>query len=113
MRARGGAFRRLTRASHLPVELSADGRRLLTSSYSAAGGVASVVDIETGSVRPLLKGQDIFTLALSRDGRSVLAWVQTGLNPPFGPRGDVVRVNWDKSRTVLAKNGDQVADWNL
>jgi hypothetical protein len=113
MQQGGGGLRRLTRTSHVPLACSADGGRVLTATYSASGGVASVVDFETGSVRPLVKATEVFPHAISRDGRSILTWVRTGLNPPFGPRGDVVRVDWDMRQTVLVKNGDQFADWNL
>jgi hypothetical protein len=113
MQSGGDGLERVTRTSHVPLEWSADGRRLLTSTYNTKGAVGSVVDVETKNVRVLVKGKTLFPLALSRDGRSLLAWIQRGLNPPFGPRGDLVRVNWDKSQTTLVRNGDQLADWNL
>jgi Tol biopolymer transport system component len=110
MRPTGKGLQRVTRTSQAPVEWSADGRRLLTSSYSKSGSVLSVVDVRTGSIRPLIRGQFVIPLSLSKDGRSVLAWA---LNPRTKPEGDLVRVNWNGRRTTLVKNAGQFADWNL
>ncbi len=103
MLPRGGGLRRLTRTDG-PIDWSADGRRLLTSIVSKWDTKSSVVDIGTGHIRTLVGGTDVFTLALSRDGRFVLAWAG----------GNLVRVSWDdRSQTVLARNVDELADWNL
>jgi hypothetical protein len=29
------------------------------------------------------------------------------------PLGNLVRVSWDRSQTILVKDVDQLADWNL
>jgi Tol biopolymer transport system component len=110
MRPTGEQLRRVTQTSHLPVAWSADGRRLLTSTYSKSGGVLSVIDTQTGSKRPLIRGQLVLPLSLSKDGRSVLAWA---LSPVRKPEGDLVRVDWNGRRTTLVKDADQLADWNL
>lgn len=110
MRPTGEGLKRVTRTSHAPVEWSADGQRLLTSTYSTSGGVLSVINLSTGSIRPLLRGQLVLPLSLARDGRSILAWA---LSPTRKPDGDLVRVDLDGRRTTLVKNADQLADWNL
>lgn len=110
MRPTGTGLQRATRTSHLPVAWSADGRRLLTSTYRKSGGELSVIDMPTGSIRPLLRGQLVLPLSLSKDGRFILAWT---LSPLRKPQGDLVRVTWDGRRTTLVKNADQLADWNL
>lgn len=38
------------------------------------------------------------------------AWVRSARTPLLG---NLVRVGWDKSQTILAKDADQLADWNL
>jgi Tol biopolymer transport system component len=110
MQPSGKGLRRVTRSSHTPVEWSSDGRRLLTSTYSKSEGVLSVVDMQTQSIRPLLRGQLVLPLSLSKDGRSILAWA---LHPVRKPEGDVVRVDWNGRRTVLVTDAGQLADWNL
>jgi Tol biopolymer transport system component len=110
MRPSGTGLQRVTRTSHGPIEWSADGRRLLTSTSSRSGSVLSVVDVRTGSVRPLVRGQLVIPLAFSRNGRSVLAWA---LNPHRKPEGDLVRVDWHGRRTTLVENAGEFADWNL
>jgi len=110
MRPSGTGLQRVTRTSHAPIAWSADGRRLLTSTSSTSGSVLSVVDVRTGSIRPLIRGQFVIPLSLSRNGRSVLAWA---LNPRTKPEGDLVRVDWNGRRTTLVKNAGQFADWNL
>jgi hypothetical protein len=65
---------------------------------------SSALDVETGIIRTLVRGRNVFTLALSRDGRFALVWI----------RRNLVRVSWDgRSQTVLARNVDELADWNL
>jgi hypothetical protein len=103
----GGGLRRLTRASHFSIEWSADGRKLLTSTYRSSSGMGNVVDVETARVHPVLRGRHVIPLALSHDGRSVLAWVPSTL-----PHGNLVRVGLEKTRTILMKDADQLADWN-
>jgi Tol biopolymer transport system component len=110
MRPSGMGLRRVTRTSHAPVEWSADGRRLLTSTYSKSGSVLSVIDIETRAIRLLIRGQFILPLSLSKDGRSILAWA---LSPVRKPDGDLVRVDWNGRRTTLVKDAGQRGDWNL
>lgn len=110
MRSSGTGLRRVTRTSHGPIEWSADGRRLLTSTSTTSGSVLSVVDVPTASIRPLIRGQFVIPLALSRNGRSILAWA---LNPRTKPEGDLVRVDWGGRRTTLVTNAGQFADWNL
>jgi Tol biopolymer transport system component len=104
MRPRGDGFRRLARGNHVPIEWSADGRHLLTSTVSASRMTSSALDVETGTIRTLVRGRNVFALALSRDGRFALVWIHRNL----------VRVSWDgRSQTVLARNVDELADWNL
>lgn len=74
MRPSGKGVKRMTRASHAPVEWSGDGRRLLTSTYSKSGSALSVIDMKTGAIRPVIRGQFVIPLSLSKDGRSVLTW---------------------------------------
>jgi Tol biopolymer transport system component len=92
MRPTGKGLQRVTRTSHAPVGWSANGQRLLTSSYSKSGGVLSVINVPTGSIRPLVRGQLVLPLSLARDGRSILAWT---LSPTRKPQGDLVRVDLD------------------
>ncbi len=68
MRPSGMGLRRVTRTSHAPVEWSADGRRLLTSTYSKSGSVLSVIDMETRAIRPLIRGQFVLPLRSRRTG---------------------------------------------
>lgn len=110
MRPQGDGRQRLTRTSHGPIQWDSTGRRLLTSTVNPAGVAASVVDAGNASVRPLIQGPLVLPLALSRNGRSVLAWVRSARTPLLG---NLVRVGWDKSQTILAKDVDQLADWNL
>ena len=110
MRPTGEGLERVTQTSHAPVEWSADGQRLLTSSYSKSGGVLSVINVPKGSIRPLVRGQLVIPLSFARDGRSILAWA---LSPTRKPQGDLVRVDLDGRRTTLVENADQFADWNL
>jgi len=111
MRPSGKGLKRVTRTSHAPVEWSGDGRRLLTSTYSKSGSVLSVIDMETGAIRrPVIRGQFVIPLSLSKDGRSVLTW---SLSPVRKPEGDLVRVDWNARRTTLVRNAGQFADWNL
>jgi len=110
MQPDGSGPRRVTRMSNLPVVWSADGTRLLTSTYTTSDGVVSVVDMETGTVRPAIRGQFVIPLSLSRNGRSVLAWV---LSQVRKPEGDLVRVDRNGRRTTLVRNAGELADWNL
>jgi Tol biopolymer transport system component len=110
MRPSGTGLQRVTGTSHGPIEWSADGNRLLTSTSGASGSVLSVVDVRTGTIRPLTRGQFVIPLAFSNDGREILAWA---LNPRTKPEGDLVRVDWNGRRTTLVKNAGQFADWNL
>jgi Tol biopolymer transport system component len=110
MQPDGGGPQRVTRMSNLPVVWSADGKRLLTSTYTTSDGVVSVVDMETGTVRPVVRGQFVIPLSLSRSGRSVLAWVQSQVRKP---EGDLVRVDRNGRRTTLVRNAGELADWNL
>ena len=110
MQPDGSGPRRVTRMSNLPVVWSADGTRLLTSRYTTSDGVVSVVDMETGTVRPVIRGQFVIPLSLSRNGRSVLAWV---LSQVRKPEGDLVRVDRNGRRTTLVRNAGELADWNL
>jgi Tol biopolymer transport system component len=110
MRPSGRGHQRVTRSSHAPFEWSADGRRLLTSTNSKSGSVVSVIDMQTGSIRPLIRGQFVIPLSLSKDGRSILAWA---LSPVRKPEGDLVRVDWNGRQTTLVRNAGQFADWNL
>jgi Tol biopolymer transport system component len=110
MQPSGSGLQRVTRTSHGPVEWSVDGRRLLTSSSSKSGVVVSVIDMETRAIRPLIRGQLVLPLSLSKDGRSVLAWA---LSPVRKPEGDLVRVDEKGRRTTLVKDAGQRADWNL
>lgn len=92
----------MTRGSHAPVAWSADGRRLMTSTYdSASSGSIGVIDVETAASVASCRG-------ISRDGGSILAWV-VGSAPPDG---DLVRVRWGGTRTILVRDADQRADWN-
>lgn len=110
MRPSGKALKRVTRTSHGPVEWSVDGRRLLTSTNRTSGSTLSVIDIETGAIRAVIRGQFVIPLSLSRDGRSVLAW---RLSPVRKPEGDLVRVDGHGRQTTLVRNAGQFADWNL
>jgi hypothetical protein len=69
-----------------------------------------VVDVQTKHIRPLIQGQFVIPLSISKDGRSILAWA---LNPRTKTEGDLVRVDWNGRRTTLVKGADQRADWNL
>jgi hypothetical protein len=82
----------------------------LTSTNSKSGSVVSVIDMQTGSIRPLIRGQFVIPLSLSKDGRSILAWA---LSPVRKPEGDLVRVDWNGRQTTLVRNAGQFADWNL
>jgi hypothetical protein len=66
--------------------------------------------MQTGSIRPLIRGQFVIPLSLSKDGRSILAWA---LSPVRKPEGDLVRVDWNGRQTTLVRNAGQFADWNL
>jgi Tol biopolymer transport system component len=110
MQPDGSGPRRVTRMSNLPVVWSVDGTRLLTSTYTTSDGVVSVVDMRTGTVRPMIRGQFVIPLSLSRNGRSVLAWV---LSQVRKPEGDLVRVDRNGRRTTLVRNAGEFADWNL
>jgi hypothetical protein len=106
---RRGTVRRVTRASHAPIAWSADGRLLMTSTYtSSSSGSISVVDVAAGRVRRLLHGRFVLPQTIARDGRSILVWM-VGTAPPGG---DLVRVRWDRTRTILVRDADQRADWN-
>jgi hypothetical protein len=70
----------------------------------------SVIDMETRAIRPLIRGQLVLPLSLSKDGSSILAWA---LSPVRKPEGDLVRVDWDGRRTTLVRDAGQRADWNL
>jgi hypothetical protein len=111
---RGGDMRRVTRTSHIPIEWSADGRVLLTLSYgpSQSGPSRSVlrlVEPATGDVRVLRVGEFLIPHALSRDGRSALAWEW---DRRIKPDGNLIRVGSDGSRRILVRRADQFADWN-
>jgi Tol biopolymer transport system component len=110
MTPRGADLRRVTRTSHIPVDWSADGRVLLTATYGPSRSVLSLVEPATGDVRVLLANRFLFPQALSRDGRSVLAWVWDRRNKPDG---NLVRVWSNGSRRTLVRKADELADWNV
>jgi Tol biopolymer transport system component len=110
MTSRGDERERVTRTSHIPVDWSADGRLLLTATYGPSQSVMSLVEPATGDVRVLLANRFLFPQALSRDGRSALAWVWDRKNKPDG---NLVRVGSDGSRRTLVRKADELADWNV
>jgi hypothetical protein len=104
LRPGGDGLRRLTRQSRIPVQWSADGRRLLAVDSTKAGLRLHAVELGAGRIRTLVPRGEVFAEALSRDGRLVLAWV----------RGNLVRVSWDSgTQKILARNVREIADWNL
>ena len=110
IRPSGEELKRVTRTSHAPLEWSVDGRRLLTSTVGRSGVVLSVIDMPTRAIRPLIRGQFVLPLSLSRDGRSILVWA---LSPTRKPEGDLVRVDWNGRRTTLVRDAGEGGDWNL
>ncbi len=112
----GDELRRVTRTSHIPVDWSDDGRVLLTSSHHAAQSVLSsrsvlsLVEPQTRTVRVILEGDFVIPHALSRDGRSALAW---SWDPKIKPYGKIVRVSSNGSTRTLVRKAGEFADWNL
>jgi hypothetical protein len=109
MSPRGDDLRRVTRTSHIPVDWSADGGVLLTSTYGPSRSVLSLVEPVTGDVRRLLASRFVIPQALSQDGRSALAWVW---DRRIKPRGNLVRAGSDGSQRILVRSADEFADWN-
>jgi Tol biopolymer transport system component len=115
----GGSLRRITAlripsllTGLVPVELSADGSRLLAEFTGQDTGVGFAVNPRTGGTRSLGRDMENGFLGfdLSADGRTVLG--QTG-GPDPTARHDVVTVPWGGGEpTVLVKRAAS-PDWSL
>jgi Tol biopolymer transport system component len=115
----GGSLRRITalripsRLSGLvPMELSADGSRLLAQFVGEDTGVGFAVNPRTGNTRSLSREVDNGFLGfdLSADGRTVLG--HTGGPEPIG-RHDVVTVPWGGGEPTVLVRRAAFPDWSL
>jgi Tol biopolymer transport system component len=114
----GGSLRRITalRIPHLvsglvPIELSANGKRLIAEFVGQDTSVGFAVNPDSGSVRALSRdGENGFVAAnLSADGRTVLG--HTG-GPDPGQDGNVVTVPYRGGKAKVLVRHAAFPDWS-
>jgi Tol biopolymer transport system component len=113
MRPNGTHRRRLTHTEQgiLPVDWSADGRRLLAMHPGQTTAQVWAVDATSGEARSLTNAiAGLTALAISRDGRSVL--YAAGCNRRQGDRGTLESVPFSGGPSAVLAHASCRADWN-